>query len=99
MATLFGSSFKAFVLRCQNSGSLLNCLTMALVTHFEAVMVYVTKKDNNVHDVHCFSAGVWADFFILIIFFSCVFICVCVCVCVCEGERERDRESAQQPNK
>lgn len=72
MATLFGSSFKAFVLRCQNSGSLLNCLTMALVTHFEAVMVYVTKKDNNVHDVHCFSAGVWADFFILILLFLTV---------------------------
>ena len=72
MATLFGSSFKAFVLRCQNSGSLLNCLTMALVTHFDAVMVYVTKKDNNVHDVHCFSAGVWADFFILIFLFLTV---------------------------
>ena len=72
MATLFGSSFKAFVLRCQNSGSLLNCLTMALVTHFDAVMVYVTKKDNNVHDVHCFSAGVWADFFILILLFLTV---------------------------
>ena len=45
---------------------------MALVTHFEAVMVYVMKKDNNVHDVHCFSAGVWADFFILIFLFLTV---------------------------
>ena len=40
--------------------------------HFAAVMVYVTKKDNNVYDVHCFSAGVWADFFILILLFLTV---------------------------